>query len=62
LTGYNATYQGTGGTAAVILNVRIENQPVNGMQLPRQLNLDGSYEGTAFQMELTFSSYQVKIH
>jgi hypothetical protein len=63
LSGYEATYQGTGGGgASVQLNVRIENQPVSGLQLPRKLNLDGSYQGTPFQMELTFSDYQVKNH
>ncbi len=62
LSGYEATYQGAGGGASVILNVRIENQPVNGMQLPQKLNLDGSYQGTPFQMELAFSGYKVKIH
>jgi hypothetical protein len=61
LSGYEATYQGTAGGASVLLNVRIENQPVNGMQLPHKLNLDGSYQGTPFQMELTFSDYRVKI-
>jgi len=62
LTGYQATYQGAGGGAAVQLNVRIENQPINGLQLVRKLNLDGSYQGTPFQMELMFSDYQVKSH
>ena len=60
LSGYEATYQGAGGGAAVQLNVRIENQLANGLQLPHKLNLDGSYQGTPFQMELTFSNYQVK--
>jgi hypothetical protein len=62
LTGYEATYQGAGGGAAVELNVQIENQSVSGLQLPHKLNLDGSYQGTPFQMELTFSDYQVKNH
>lgn len=62
LSGYQATYQGAGGGDAVQLNVRIENQPVNGLQLVRKLNLDGSYQGTPFQMELVFSDYQVKSH
>ena len=60
LSGYEATYQGTGGGASVQLNVRIENQPVSGVQLPHKLNLDGSYQGTPFNMELTFSDYTVE--
>ncbi|HXB21566.1 MAG TPA: hypothetical protein VNV88_09305 [Candidatus Solibacter sp.] len=60
LSGYEATYQGAGGGATVQLNVRIENQPVSGLQLPHKLNLDGSYQGTPFQMELMFSGYRVK--
>ena len=32
-----------------------------GMQLPQRLNLDGSYQGTLFQMELAFSGYKVKV-
>lgn len=62
LSGYEATYQGTGDGESVKLNVQIENQQVNGLQLPRKLNLDGSYQGTPFQMELTFSDYQIKSH
>jgi hypothetical protein len=60
LSGYEAAYQGAGGGAAVQLNVLIENQPVSGLQLPHKLNLDGSYQGTPFQMELTFGEYYVK--
>jgi hypothetical protein len=62
LSQYDATYQGTGSGDSTILNVRIENQPVNGFQLARKLNLDGSYQGTPFQMELMFGNYQVKGH
>ena len=62
LSGYAATYQGTGGGAGVQLNVRIENQPTSGFPLPHKLNLDGSYQGSPFLMELTFSNYQVKSH
>ena len=60
LNGYQANYQGAGGGATVQLNVQIENQPVNGLQLPRKLNLSGSYQGSPFEMELVFSDYQLK--
>ena len=62
LTGYQATYEGAGGGESVQLDVRIENQLINGFQLVQKLNLDGSYKGTPFQMELMFSDYQVKSH
>ncbi len=62
LTGYQATYQGATGEEAVQLNIKIENQLVNGFELVHKLNLDGSYQGTPFQMELVFSDYQVKSH
>lgn len=62
LSGYHATYQGAGGGEAVQLNVKIENRLVDGFQLVHKLNLDGSYQGTPFQMELMFSDYQVKSH
>jgi len=62
LAGYEANYQGAADGQSVTLNVRVENQPVNGFQLPHKLNLDGSYQGTPFQMELAFSDYQVKSH
>jgi hypothetical protein len=60
LSGYQANYQGAGGGATVQLNVQIENQPVSGLQLPRKLNLSGSYQGSPFEMELVFSDYQLK--
>ena len=60
LSGYQANYQGGADGTKVLLNVQIENQPVNGLQLPRKLNLSGSYQGTPFEMELVFSDYQLQ--
>jgi hypothetical protein len=62
LTGYDATYQEPSGKVGVQLKVQIDYQQVNGFQLPNKLNLTGSYQGTPFAMELTFSDYQVKSH
>jgi hypothetical protein len=60
MTGYTATYQGATATDTVQLQVEIDYQEVNGVQLPRSLNLSGNYQGTAFAMEMTFSNYDVK--
>jgi hypothetical protein len=60
LSGYEANYQGVTDGTKVLLNVQIENQPVNGLQLPRKLNLSGLYQGTPFEMELVFSDYQLQ--
>lgn len=60
LSGYQANYQGIADSTKVLLNVQIENQPVNGLQLPRKLNLSGSYQGAPFEMELLFSDYQLQ--
>ncbi len=61
-TGYDATYREPSGGEGVQLKVQIDYQQVNGLQLPRKLNLAGSYQGTPFAMELMFSDYQVKNH
>lgn len=60
LVGYEAEYQGTSDGVSVKLHVQIENQEVSALQLPRKLNLNGSYQDSPFDMELTFSEYQVK--
>jgi hypothetical protein len=46
----------------VQLSVSIDNQEVSQMQLPRQLNLSGTSQGTPFAVELAISEYQVNNH
>lgn len=60
LAGYVADYRPTSGPGVVKLNVKLDYQEVNGLQLPRKLNLDSVYDGSPNQMELVFSDYQVK--
>jgi hypothetical protein len=60
LSGYSADYQPTSGKGVVALIVQLEYQEVNGMQLPRKLSLDSTYDGNPTQMELMFADYQVK--
>jgi hypothetical protein len=55
LTGYQAEYYGKSASETTKLNVRIGYQEVNGLQLPQKLSLDGSYGGSPFQIDVTFS-------
>jgi hypothetical protein len=60
LTGYDATSHGTSGNDETRLKVQIDYQQVNGFQLLNKLNLSGAYQGTPFEVEVTFSEYEVK--
>lgn len=62
LAGYVGDYTPTAGGGVVHLDVKIENGPVNGLQLPLTLLADSVYDGTPTRMELAFSEYQVKTH
>jgi len=58
LTGYQADYFGQSPSETTHLKVDIAYQTVNGFQLPQKLNLGGSYGGSPFQVEVTFSGCQ----
>jgi hypothetical protein len=60
LTGYQADYVGQSPSETTHLQVGIAYQTVNGFQLPQKLNLGGSYGGSPFQVEVTFSGCQAK--
>jgi hypothetical protein len=62
LSGYTADYKPTSGQGVVKLDVKIQNQPVNGMQLPTSLVLDSVLDGEPTHMELAFSEHQVTSH
>src|SRR5262249_33687969 len=62
LTGYVGDYAPTAGAGVVHLVVKIENAPVNGLQLPLTLVADSMMDGAPTHMELAFSEYQVKSH
>ena len=62
LTGYIGDYTPTSGPGKVHLAVKIENAPVNGLQLPLTLITDSTLDGAPTHMELAFSEYQVKSH
>jgi len=62
LTGYDADYQPASGPGAVKLAIKIDHEPVSGLQLPVSLVLDSVMDGTATHMELAFSEHEVKSH
>lgn len=59
LSGYEADYQSPKPEEATHLKVALDYQEVEGLSLVQRLNLSGSYGGTAFAVELTFSGCQV---
>ena len=60
LSGYEADYVPTAGPGVVHLKVKIDYQEVSGLQLPRILVMDSTYDGQPNQMELHFSDYHVQ--
>jgi len=62
LSGYAADYNPTSGKGTVKLDLKIENQPVSGLQLPANLVLDSVLDGEPTHMELAFSEHQVTSH
>jgi hypothetical protein len=59
MNAYDADYQGADGKDKTELHVAIGYQMVAGLQLPQKLDLKGSYSGSPFQVEVTFSGCKV---
>lgn len=59
LSGYTASYQSQKPEGSTELKARINYQTVDGFQMLRTLNLTGTYGGSPFAVELTFSGCQV---
>jgi hypothetical protein len=55
MTGYEATYKGKSEADATELQVAIDYQAVDQLQLPQKLDLKGTYGGSPFHVEVTFS-------
>lgn len=62
LNAYDADYEGTGGKDKTELHVAIEHQMIGGLQVPKNLNLKGSYNGSAFQVEVAFTGCSASKH
>ena len=62
LSGYAADYQPTSGSGVVKLDVKLEHQPVSGLELPVNLIVDSVLDGAPTHIELAFSDRHVKSH
>jgi hypothetical protein len=58
LAGYEADYFGKAASETTHLKISIAYQEVNGVQLPQNLNLGGTYGGSAFQIEVALFGCQ----
>lgn len=59
LNGYAANYET--GSRKTLVEVRLEYHLVNGLQLPRKVNVNTLYEGKPARIEWLFTDYQVKV-
>ncbi len=55
MTGYEATYKGKSAADTTELQIAIDYQAVDQLQLPQKLDLKGTYGGSPFHVEVTFS-------
>jgi len=60
LTGYTGTYQTLSGARNTHLKVWLDYQQIQGMRLPRKVNLETVFEGKAAQLEWLFTDYKVR--
>lgn len=58
VAGYDATYQSKSPTDATTLSAHWDYQLIGGFQLPKTLNLSGSYGTNPFNAEVVFSGCQ----
>ena len=59
LSGYDADYASQNAAETTHLKVFIDYQDVSGLSVPQKLNLSGSYGGSPFAVELTYTGCQV---
>jgi len=55
LSGYQAIYIGASATDKTELQVKVEYQQVDGLQLPKTLDAQGSFGGNPFKVEVAFT-------
>jgi hypothetical protein len=62
MTGYQATYTGKSAADTTEVQVAIDYQAVDELQLPQKLDLKGTYGGSPFHVEVTFSGCHANRH
>ncbi|MCU1255381.1 MAG: hypothetical protein JWM83_1680 [Candidatus Angelobacter sp.] len=62
LRGYDADYTPKSGPGVVKLAVKMDHEPVSGLQMPTSLVMDSVMDGAPTHMELAFSEHEVKSH
>jgi hypothetical protein len=55
LSGYQAIYNGASAADKTELQVKVDYQQTDGLQLPKTLDLQGSYGGNPFKVEVAFT-------
>jgi hypothetical protein len=58
LSGYQATYAGATPAETTELHIVIDYQLAGGFQVPKKMNLKGSYGGSPFDVEVAFTNCQ----
>ena len=62
LAGYSATYTGKSAADTTELQIAIDYQAVDELQLPQKLDLKGTYGGSPFHVEVSFSGCHAVRH
>jgi hypothetical protein len=62
MTGYQASYTGKSAAQNTELQIAIDYQAVDQLQLPQKLDLKGTYGGSPFHVEVTFSGCHATRH
>ncbi len=56
LSGYQALYRGATPAEATDLDVSIDYQEINGLQIPQEISLSGSYGASPFKVKVNFNA------
>lgn len=62
LVGYQASYRSTSAGEATDLNVTLVNQELNGLVVPKKMDLRGTYGSTPFHVEVAFVEGQASTY
>ena len=56
ISGYQALYRGATAADATDLDVAINYQEINGLQIPQEISLSGSYGASPFKVKVNFTA------